>query len=121
MNRLPMLVLLFAVVLVPLSAVHAQDGKKKTDADFKLVWLGEVWAKLQAAVDAGKMSAEDAEAKMIAIKKMIAINKAKMGAGKKETDYEAIGKELKAAVKAGKLTKEEAKAKWAAIKKTAGG
>ena len=49
--------------------------------------------------------AEDAKAKMTAIKK------GKMGAGKKDMDYKAIGEKLKAAVKAGKLTEEEAKAK----------
>jgi hypothetical protein len=84
--------------------------KAKTDA-----YLKQVWAKLQAAVKAGKMSAQDAEAKMITIKK------GKMGAGKKDIDYRAIGEKLKAAVKAGKLTEEEAKAKWAATKKAAHG
>lgn len=92
MNRPVTLVVLLAAMLVPLRAVHAQDGKK-TDAD-----LGQVRAKLQAAVEAGKISAEDAKAKMIAVKK------AKLMAGKEDTDYSAIGKRLKAAVKAGKVS-----------------
>lgn len=111
MNRLPIVALLAAVVLIPLGTTWAQEGEAKPDA-----CLEKAWAKLQAAVKEGKMSAEDADAKMIAIKK------AKLGGGskdaaKKDIDYEAIGKKLKAAVQAGKLTKEEAKAKWAAIKK----
>ena len=39
-------------------------SKTKTDA-----WLHQVWNKLQAEVEAGNMSAEDARAKMVAIKK----------------------------------------------------
>jgi hypothetical protein len=87
-----------------------QPEKAVTDAYFR-----QVWAKLQAAVRAGKMSAQDAEDKMIAIKK------AKLGRGKMGTDYEGIARKLKAAVQAGNLTEDEAEAKWAAIKKAARG
>jgi beta-lactamase regulating signal transducer with metallopeptidase domain/polyhydroxyalkanoate synthesis regulator phasin len=89
--------------------VTETGNERELDAYFERVWV-----KLQAAVAEGKMSAEDAEAKMGAIKK------AKMGDGKKDADYKAIGKKIKAAVQAGKLTEDEAKAKWAAIKKAAG-
>ena len=43
------------------------DEKPRTDA-----YLTQVWAKLRAQVAAGELSAEDAEAKMIALKKKIA-------------------------------------------------
>ena len=49
--RLQGLVLLFAVVVLPLGVVHAQDTKAKADAYFK-----QVWAKLQAKVAVAKMS-----------------------------------------------------------------
>ena len=139
-------VLLCAVVVLPFGMAYAQDynavekrlGEAVSKGELTLEQAGammaaikkemapeagdereihayfeRVWAKLQAAVAEGKMSAEDAEAKMSAIKK------AKMGAGKKDADYKAIGEKIEAAVKAGKLTEAEARAKWAAIKKAA--
>ena len=111
MNRLSIVVPLVAALLIPLGTVHADGSKTKTDAG-----LTKVWAKLQAAVEAGEMSAEDAEVKMIAIKKAKLVGGSKH-AGKEDIDYEAMGEKIKAAVQAGKLTKEEAKAKWVAIKK----
>ena len=110
MNRVRIVILIAAAMLVPLGAVYADGGKTKTDDGH-----AKVWAKLQAAVKAGKISAEDAEAKMIAIKK------AKACPGEKGTDFEALGEKLKAAVKAGKLTEEQAWAKWKAITKGKGG
>jgi len=104
------LALLFAAILLPVGATQAKDEQAKADPCLK-----QVWAKLEAAVEAGKMSAEDAKAKMAAIKK------AKLGSCKQAFDVEAVGKKLKAAVEAGKLTEEEAKAKWVAIKKGAFG
>jgi hypothetical protein len=104
MNRLPIVALLAAVLLIPLGTTWAQEGEAKPDA-----CLEKVWAKLQAAVKEGKMSAEDAEAKMIAIKK------SKASAGKNIGHHEAIAEKLKAAVKADKLTEEQAWAKWKAI------
>ena len=102
-------------MLIPLGTVDADGGKTKTDAG-----LNKVWAKLQAAVKAGKMSAEDADAKMIAIKKAKLVSGSK-DAGKKDIDHKAVGRKIKAAVQAGKLTNEEAKAKWAAIRRGKGG
>ncbi len=97
-------------MLATLKKIAQKTGEK----DELNAYFEQVWAKLQAAVKHGKMSAEDAEAKMSAIKK------AKLGGGKKDAYYEAIGEKLKAAVKAGKLTEEEARAKWAAIKRAGG-
>ena len=75
---------------------------KKTGGEDELdAYFQQVWAKLQAAVKEGKMSAKDAEAKMAAIKK------AKLGGGKRGIDYEAIGKEIRAAVAAGKLLQKD--------------
>ena len=70
-----------------------------------------IWAKLQAAVKAGKMTQKEADAKMIAIKKKYA----KKHSGK--FDLKAIQAKLQAAVKAGKMTQKEADAKMAALKK----
>jgi len=102
--------LLFSLVLLPLGLTKAEDKQANTD-----VHLMRVWAKLEAAVEAGKLSGDEAKAKMAAIKK------AKLGSCKQAFDVEAVGKKLKAAVEAGKLTEEEAKAKWVAIKKGAFG
>lgn len=103
--------LLFLLVLLPLGLTKAEDKQANTDVHLKTVW-----AKLEAAVEAGKMSGDEAKAKMAAIKK------AKLGSCCTQAiDVEAAGKKLKAAVKAGKLTEEEAKAKWVAIKKGACG
>jgi len=98
-------------MLIPIGTVCAEGSKTKADAG-----LSKVWRKLQAAFKSGKMSADDAEAKMAAIKKAKLVGDSKSG-GKKGIDYEAIGEKIKAAVQAGKLTEEQAKAKWAAIKR----
>ncbi len=71
---------------------------------------------IRAAVKAGKLTKEEAKAKLAAIKKTA---DAKRGYAKDKNDYDAINKKLKASVKAGKLTEEEARAKLAAIKKAA--
>lgn len=105
MNCLNVVVLLVVAMLIPLGTVHADGSTTKTD----------VWAKLKAAVKAGKISPEDAKAKMVAIKK------AKAGAAEKGTDLAVVKKKLYAAVKSGKLTKKEAWAKWIAITKGEGG
>ena len=60
-------VLLCAIVVLPLGVAYANDGKACPDAHLK-----EVQAKLHAAVEAGKISAEEAKAKMMAIKKEMA-------------------------------------------------
>ena len=60
-------------------------AQKTGEEDELNAYFEEVWAKLQAAVKDGKMSAEDAETKMSAIKK------AKLGGGKKDAYSEEIG------------------------------
>lgn len=94
---------------IMLDALKKGTAHKLSNADKLDAYLGEVWAKLQAAVAAGQMSEEDAEAKMTAIKH------AKLSSAAKTPHNEAIGERLKAAVKAGKLTEEEAWAKWKGI------
>lgn len=56
--------LLFSLVLLPLGLTKAEDKNANTDVHLKTVW-----AKLEAAVEAGKMSGDEAKAKMAAIKK----------------------------------------------------
>jgi beta-lactamase regulating signal transducer with metallopeptidase domain len=100
-------VLLLAAVVLPLSVVYAQDSNAKTDA-----YLEQVWAKLQVEVEAGNMSAEDAEAKMTAIKKQ------KCGANSKTDAYlEQVWDKLQAQVEDGSLTAEDAETMMIALKK----
>ena len=53
MNRLHVVVLWVAAMLIPIGTVCAEGSKTKADAG-----LSKVWRKLQAAVKSGKMSAE---------------------------------------------------------------
>jgi sucrose-6-phosphate hydrolase SacC (GH32 family) len=62
-----LLLLLTAGCFVNESPGEVEEIKKVSEAN-----LEEVWAKLQAEVEAGNISAEEAEAKMIAIKKDVA-------------------------------------------------
>lgn len=66
-------VLLGAMLVLPLGLAYGEDLDAKTNA-----YLKQVWSKLQAEIEAGNMSTEDAEAKMAAIKK------AKLGDGEKK-------------------------------------
>jgi len=73
--------LLLAVGLLPLGSAIAQDIDEKTE-----VYLKQVWDMLQNRVEAGEMSAEEAEAKMASIKKRKLAGRqetAPTGAGKK--------------------------------------
>jgi polyhydroxyalkanoate synthesis regulator phasin len=91
-------------------------------------------------VKAGKLTTEQANAKMAAIKKTAQLqggkgdkltkgkgpkgnsvkgDKGKGSKGDRGTNYKGIWAKLQALVKAGKLTTEQANAKMAAIKKTA--
>ena len=104
-------VLLGAMLVLPLGLAYGEDLDAKTNA-----YLKQVWSELQAEVEAGNMSAEDAEARMTALKK------AKLGDGKEadaamEAYLEKTWGKLQAAVKAGKLTEAQAKEKMTAIKK----
>ena len=101
--------LLVAVVCLALMGLASATAQSKGDRPD----LEAIWAKLQAMVKAGKITPEDAEAKMVAIKK---------GASKKKKtgrDFATIWAKLQAAVKAGKLSNEDALAKMDAIKKEA--
>lgn len=99
-------VLLLAAVVLPLSLAYAQDCNDKTEA-----YLNQVWTKLQAEVEAGNMSAEDAEAKMIAIEKRCAIR------AKTNAYFEQVWEMLQAEVEAGSLTAEDAETMMTAVKK----
>lgn len=93
-----------------------QKAKTNTNERFK-----HAWARLESAVKAGKMTKEDAIAKMTAIKKE-ALKKTKaIGRKAKEKadnfDLEAVGNRIKAAVAAGKMTEKEAWEKWEWVKK----
>ncbi len=76
---------------------------------------------IEAAVEAGKISKEDAEKELIAVRK-----KMFRDAGRKQKDremeakkrrYMAFAKEIEAAVEAGKISKEDAEEKLIAVRK----
>ena len=89
---------------VQASKKQAAKGKLNYDKAFK---------KIKAAVKAGKLSGEEADKKMIAIKKS--------QGNKKKSDQknrqDAIIRKIKAAVDAGKISKEEASKKFNILKK----
>ena len=89
----------------------SERGNERSDLDA-------IRRRIEGAVEAGKMTREQAGERIAAYKKRV-----RRGGDAedpdKELDYVAIGEKLKAAVKAGKLTKEEAMAKWEAIKREA--
>ncbi len=104
-----------------------KDDRARVDAH---LWA--VWAKLQAAVKAGKMSQEDAHKKMGEVKKAVASrlkNRDDRGHDKGDRDPDrgdrarvdaylrAVWAKLQAAVKAGKMSEEDAAAKMTEIKK----
>lgn len=93
--------LLLSILLTPTNLV-AQKGKPtKADAYYK-----EVWAKLEAAIAAGKLTKEDALKKMEAIKKAAAEkNNFKKGSDKKNFDKKSAFPKG-AAVKKGDYKKE---------------
>lgn len=100
-------ILLFAVLVLPLGLAYAKDDTTGSDTYFE-----EAWDKIKAEVRAGTMSAEDAAAKILAIKKQ-------KYAPKDETDTYLwqVWIKLQAEVQAGNMTIEEAEAKMVAIKK----
>jgi len=105
-----------------LNALKKQDSSKgkaiKESHDKKsIAHLANIWAELQSLVAAGKMSQEEANAVMSAIKQRVF---AKDGASKKaqvKPSPKDLYKQIEAAVIAGKISKEEAQAKLNASKK----
>lgn len=102
-RRLQLLVLLLALIVLPLGMAYAQDKNDRAEK-----YLDGVWAKLEAAVEAGEMTEEEAREKMLAVEDEMNARIAK---------HEAIAAKIKAAVEAGEITEEEARAKMAAMKK----
>jgi len=102
-NRLQVLVLLLALIFLPLGMAYGQDKGDRAEKHLDMARV-----RLQAAVEAGEMSQEDADAKVAAIQEKMETHRAK---------YEAVVAEIKAAVEAGEITEEQAEAKLAAMKK----
>jgi beta-lactamase regulating signal transducer with metallopeptidase domain/polyhydroxyalkanoate synthesis regulator phasin len=97
-------VLLCAVVVLPLGLVYGEDVSDRAEA-----YIQEVAAKLQTEVEAGNMTAAEAEAKLADIEEGIAVR----------SKYEAVASELRAAVDAGEIPEEEARARWEAFEQQA--
>ena len=104
-RRIGFLILLSVVSLFSITGiVLASDGKPSSYSE-------KIEAKLQAAVDAGKLTQEQADAKLQAIADGKTGKKKKM----KRATVKRIEAKLQAAVDAGKLTQEQADAKIQAI------
>jgi len=104
-RRLRLLILLSAVSLFSITGfVLPAEGNANSFSE-------KVGAKLQAAVAAGKLTQEQADAKLEAI------GEGKHGKkrGMRKPTAEEVGAKLQAAVAAGKLTQEQADAKLEAI------
>jgi hypothetical protein len=97
------------------SAAAKKDATKKiTREDFARAEI-----EIRKAVVAGKLSEEDAKAKLAAMRKMIG-EKSK-GAAKNGTDWESIKRRIESAVKSGDMTREEADAKYKEIRERMAG
>ena len=75
---------------------------------------------LRKAVGEGKISEEDARARLAGMRKMMGERKHE-GADRKRPDWESIKKRIEGAVKSGKMTREEADVKYKEIKKRMAG
>ena len=89
------------VVLIAVASIFSESSVGADDWNY-----GKVAGEIAQAVKAGKLTKEEAAAKLAALKKA--------AKGKKKTSDHAA---IEAALKAGKLTKEEAAAKLATLKK----
>jgi len=87
------LVLLCVVVVLPLGVTYAQESKTDTE-----IYLEKVAERIQAAVEAGKLTEQDAEAKMAALRREAS----------KKVKFERAVQRIKAAVEAGEITREQA-------------
>ena len=100
----------------------AGDGAKEVGSERAKTHLMEVKKELGAAVEAGKISREDAVKRYQGAERAI---KERMAAAKGQRtskpatseDVEAAGREIREAVAAGKLTKEEGRAKMIAMRR----
>ncbi len=107
--------------------VDAKGLKEKTVAKSEgSADLEAAWKKLQAKVQAGELTREQALAKMSALKEAAAkkdetakkdLQKKPAAKGQGHIDLDAARKKLQAKVQAGELTKEQAQAQMAALKK----
>ncbi len=90
------------------------------DEDKRVAEYRAIEGRIRAAVEAGKISREDAEKKRVATRKHMFGGERCSSDREDVIDYDAIGRRIRAAVAAGRMTKEEAERKWAEIKKKAG-
>ncbi|MGC6457526.1 MAG: hypothetical protein ACON4R_04080 [Akkermansiaceae bacterium] len=103
--------LALAVLLASPAWTHAQDQKKLPD------WEG-VRKRIEAAVERGDFSRDEANQKYAEIKKrMMASSVKKDTPAKKNLDMEGIKKRIEGAVKNGDLTRDQANQKYAEVKK----
>ena len=104
-KRLGFLILLSAVSLFSITGFVFAAGESSNSFSEK------IGARLQAAVEAGKLTQQQADAKL----KTIGEGKHGKKRGLRKPTAEKIGARLQAAVEAGKLTREQADAKLKAI------
>ncbi len=114
-RRFQFIVLLVAVIVLPFGFAYGEEKNDRTEA-----YLDSIWEKLQAQVDAGKMTLDVAEAKMVAIEKNAYSKDKRDVRVVKDVDLDSIAAKIRAAVEAGRITPEEGRAKMEAIRKDGG-
>ncbi|MHC4942878.1 MAG: M56 family metallopeptidase [Planctomycetota bacterium] len=101
--------------------MRKDDGCEKKECDDhgehrKIDWDA-IKQRIEGAVEAGKMTREEADKIYIGIKKRMAMRKGDIGE-RKEIDWDAVQQKIEKAVENGELTREEADMKYESIKKS---
>ena len=95
----------------------AKSPVKKDASHAKVNWDA-IKKQVEAAVKAGKITREQADAKYTALKKQLAQKPAvKKDVNNAKVDWDAIEKRIEGAVKAGTITREQADARYESLKK----
>ncbi|MBL7188128.1 MAG: hypothetical protein ISS70_17535 [Phycisphaerae bacterium] len=103
-----------------MSAIKKAGAEKNQDSDPAKVYLMKVKEELGSAVEAGRISKEDAARRYEAAVKRIGDRMAagrRQRGGDKQREYEGFERRIKAAVEAGKMTREEAREKLAGFRR----
>lgn len=110
-GRMQLLVLLLALIVLPLGMAYAQDKSERGKRSGLRQKYAAAVEKINAAVEAGEITEEEAETKIAALRERIA------NASKERGDKDGVMRErYQAAVEAGELTEEEAEQKIEAMK-----
>lgn len=98
-------VLLCAVLVLPLGLVYARNGNAEVEDR-----LDQAWARLEKGVATGKLTEEEAEARMAAIKRE----------AHERAEYAAVVERIQAAIEAGEVSEDDGKARLGAYRRHLG-